>query len=177
MDIIVDSSFAIPKGDSLSSDTVSRHPVSSLLCSGLPAPYCTRTHRTILHSFTCTALHAHAPRCTHMHRTAEHCFHAHRTASYCSNMHSLASYCTNIHSLASYCTNKHRDNALSAARPDNRDAWSDHTVQNQQSDTLACGTTARNAALVLLLFDAFWRVQHTHFWRWKFYVPCSYSTP
>ena len=201
MDIIVDSSFAIPKGDGLSSDTVSRHPVSSLLCSGLPAPYCTRTHRTILHSLTCTALHAHAPRCTHMHRTCTalhhialictvlhrtaltstalhshaphyitlhshvpHCTHMHRTAEHCFHAHRTASYCTNMHSLASYCTNIHRDNALSAARPDNRDAWSHHTVQNQQSDTLACGTTARNAALVLLLFGAFWRVQHTHFW-------------
>ena len=107
MDIIVDSSFAIPKGDSLSSDTVSRHPVSSLLCSGLPAPYCTRTHRTILHSFTCTALHAHAPRCTHMHRTASHRTDMHRTASYCTHMHRAALTCTALHHTALTCTALH----------------------------------------------------------------------
>ena len=138
----------------------------ALICAVLhrTALTCTVLHHTAL---TCTVLHSHAPHCTHMHRTAEHCFHAHLIASYCPDMHSLASYCTNIY----------RDNALSAARPDNRDAWSNHTAQNQQSNTLACGTTARNAALVLVLFDAFWRVQHTRFWRWKFYVLCSYSTP
>ena len=107
MDIIVDSSFAIPKGDGLSSDTVSRHPVSSLLCSGLPAPYCTRTHRTILHSFTCTALHAHAPRCTHMHRTASHRTDMHRTASYCTHMHRAALTCTALHHTALTCTALH----------------------------------------------------------------------
>ena len=107
MDIIVDSSFAIPKGDSLSSDTVSRHPVSSLLCSGLPAPYCTRTHRTILHSLTCTALHAHAPRCTHMHRTASHRSDMHSTASYCSHKHRTALTCTALHHTALTCTALH----------------------------------------------------------------------
>ena len=197
----MDSSLAIPKGDGLSSDTVSRHRLVSTLqwatctvlhshaphhaafshmhraprtCTALhhTALICAVLHRTaltytVLHhtALTCTVLHS--EHCTYMYRTAEHCFHAHRSASYCTDMHTLASYCTNIH----------RDNALSAARPDNRDTWSEYTVQDQQSDTLACGTTARNAALVLLLFDAFRRVQHTHFWRWKFYVLCSYSTP
>ena len=78
----------------VSPQTPSPGTVSSLLCSGLPAPYCTRTHRTMLHSLICTALHAHAPHCITPHWYAQYCIVLHLHTPYCIILLSHAPYCT-----------------------------------------------------------------------------------
>ena len=82
----MDSSLAIPKGDGLSSDTVSRHRLVSTLQWA-----------------TCTVLHSHAPHHTafsHMHCAARTCTALQNTAFTRTDLHHTALICTPLHHTA-----------------------------------------------------------------------------
>ena len=94
MDVIVDSSLAIPKGG------------RSVLRHRLEAPGLAST----LQWATCTVLHPHAPHHTafsHMHRAARTCTALHHTALICAVLHHTALKCTALHSHAPHCTQMH----------------------------------------------------------------------